>query len=84
MSESLIDETINLLEELMNNNEFPKSIRDAAKESLTALTNEEDDLFLRLSSAIEILEDKTSDTHIPLMSRTLIWEVLGKLEAIRD
>ena len=66
----------------MENNTVPRNIRKAAEESNDILMNGEDDDTVRASSVIVILDDISNDPNIPVHARTLIWEILSKLESL--
>ena len=73
---------IEILNYIMENNTVPRNIRKAAEESNDILMNGEDDDTVRASSVIVILDDISNDPNIPVHARTLIWEILSKLESL--
>ncbi|MDD5960334.1 MAG: UPF0147 family protein [Methanobrevibacter wolinii] len=83
MSNPTFDEVSEILKYIMENNTVPRNIRRAAEESNDILNNEEEDETVRASSVIVILDDISNDPNIPVNARTLIWEILSKLEAIK-
>lgn len=60
----------------------PRNIRRAAEESNEILQNEEEDVTIRASTVISILDEISNDPNIPIHARTLIWEILSELESI--
>ena len=46
------------------------------------LKDEEKDQSVRISTVLGKLDEISNDPNIPVHARTLIWEVLSKLEAI--
>ena len=66
----------------MNENSVPRNIREAANESSQLLKDEEKDQSVRISTVLGKLDEISNDPNIPVHARTLIWEVLSKLEAI--
>ena len=70
------------LEYIMDNNTVPRNIREAASESNDLLKNEEQDQSVRISTVLGKLDEISNDPNIPVHARTLIWEVLSKLESI--
>ena len=44
--------------------------------------DEEQDQSVRISTVLGKLDEISNDPNIPVHARTLIWEVLSKLEAI--
>ncbi|ALT70075.1 UPF0147 family protein [Methanobrevibacter millerae] len=82
MSNQNIDEVCEILEYIMNENSVPRNIREAANESNKLLKDEEKDQSVRISTVLGKLDEISNDPNIPVHARTLIWEVLSKLEAI--
>jgi uncharacterized protein (UPF0147 family) len=46
------------------------------------LKDDEQDQSVRISTVLGKLDEISNDPNIPVHARTLIWEVLSKLEAI--
>ena len=82
MSNQNIDEVCEILEYIMNENSVPRNIREAANESNKLLKDETQDQSVRISTVLWKLDEISNDPNIPVHARTLIWEVLSKLEAI--
>ena len=82
MSNQNIDEVCDILEYITNENSVPRNIREAANESSKLLKDEEKDQSVRISTVLGKLDEISNDPNIPVHARTLIWEVLSKLEAI--
>ena len=69
-------------EYIMENNSVPRNIREAAQESNTLLKDESQDQSVKISTVLTKLDEISNDPNIPVHARTLIWEVLSKLESI--
>jgi uncharacterized protein (UPF0147 family) len=82
MSNSQIDEVCEILEYIADNNTVPRNIREAASDSSELLKDEEQDQSVKISTVLGKLDEISNDPNIPVHARTLIWEVLSKLEAI--
>lgn len=82
MSNQNIEEVCDILEYITNENSVPRNIREAASESSKLLQDEEKDQSVRISTVLGKLDEISNDPNIPVHARTLIWEVLSKLEAI--
>ena len=82
MTNETFDEVSQILKHIMENPSVPRNIRRAADESYTILNNEEEDETVRASAVIIKLDEISNDPNIPVHARTLIWEILSKLEAI--
>lgn len=82
MSNQTIDEVSEILEYIMENISVPRNIREAAQESNTLLKDESQDQSVKISTVLTKLDEISNDPNIPVHARTLIWEVLSKLESI--
>ncbi len=79
---SQIEEVCEILEYIADNNTVPRNIREAASNSSELLKDEEQDQSVKISTVLGKLDEISNDPNIPVHARTLIWEVLSKLEAI--
>ena len=77
-----IDEVCEILEYIADNNTVPRNIREAAGNSSTLLKDEEQYESVKISTVLGKLDEISNDPNIPVHARTLIWEVLSKLESI--
>ena len=82
MSNQTIDEVCEILEYISDNNTVPRNIREAASDSTLLLRDDEQDQSVRISTVLGKLDEISNDPNIPVHARTLIWEVLSKLESI--
>ena len=82
MTNETFDEVSEILKHIMENPSVPRNIRRAADESYTQLNDEEEYETVRDSAVILKLDEISNDPNIPVHARTLIWEVLSKLESI--
>ena len=82
MSNQNIEEVCEILDYIMNENSVPRNIREAANESSQLLKDDEKDQSVRISTVLGKLDEISNDPNIPVHARTLIWEVLSKLESI--
>ncbi|WP_295722601.1 UPF0147 family protein [uncultured Methanobrevibacter sp.] len=82
MANEIFEEVTEILTFIIENNTVPRNIRRAAEESIEILSNEEEDETVRASAVIVILDNISNDPNIPVHARTLIWEILSKLESI--
>ena len=82
MSNQTIDEVSEILEYIMENNTVPRNIREAAQESNNLLKDESQDQSVKVSTVLTKLDEISNDPNIPAHARTLICEVLSKLESI--
>ena len=74
-----ICEGLNMLSE---DNSIPRNIRRGAENVKQNLLNNEDPIDLRVASAVSTLDELANDPNIPLHGRTLIWNIMSRLEEL--
>ena len=82
MSEEVIREVTEILDYINENNTVPRNIRKASHKASVMLNDDEKDESVKISTVLSKLDEISNDPNIPVHARTLIWEVLSKLEAI--
>jgi len=72
-----------LMENIVADNSVPRNIRKIVEEAKNKiLSNEEFDT--KITSAIYLLDDISNDINMPSHTRTELWTLISKLEAIRE
>lgn len=77
-----IQQSLNILERIKNDESIPKNIRRASDRAMDALRDDSMDTVVRISSALNHLEDVINDPNIPVHARTQIWNVTSQLETV--
>ena len=81
-----VDEKIRQIAEYLNkvveDTSGPRNIRRSAEEAKSILLNMDEDVSVRASSAIYILEEISNDRNLPIHARTMIWNVASELESL--
>jgi uncharacterized protein len=67
---------------LYEDNSIPRNIRRGAEEVKNTLLNNSDPLDVRVATASSRLDELANDPNIPLHGRTLIWNIMSKLEEL--
>jgi uncharacterized protein (UPF0147 family) len=67
---------------LFEDNSIPRNIRRGAEEIKNTLLNNNNPLDVRVASATSQLDELANDPNIPLHGRTLIWNIMSRLEEI--
>ena len=83
-NQETFDEVSEILKHIMDNPTVPRNIRRAADESNNKLADESEDPTVKASTVIMILDEISNDPNIPVHDRTLIWEILSKLETVKS
>jgi len=67
---------------LHEDNSIPRNIRRGAEEVKSTLLNNDDPLDVRVATASSKLDEMANDPNIPLHGRTLIWNIMSRLEEL--
>ena len=70
------------LDMLSGDNSIPRNIRRGAEDVKKMLYNESDPIDIRVASATSLLDELANDPNIPLHGRTLIWNIMSRLEEL--
>ncbi len=81
-ADNKIEQVCDGLDMLQEDNSIPRNIRKGAGEVKKTLLNENDPLDVRVSTATGHLDEMANDPNIPLHGRTLIWNIMSRLEEI--
>ena len=73
-----------LLDEINDDRSVPKNIRKSVMEAREHLNNEKNDMKVRDSTAVSILDEISNDPNIPTYTRTQIWNVVSMLEVLNN
>ncbi len=73
---------LDVLDQLAEDTSVPRNIRRGAAEAKNILLKKDEDLDVRAASAISILDELANDPNIPLHGRTIIWNIISRLEAL--
>ncbi len=84
MSKEKVLQIAEMLTQIVEDTSIPRNIRRAAEEAKNILLNEKEDLSIRVSSALYILEEISNDRNLPIHARTLVWNISSALETIKE
>ncbi len=79
-----LEQICDMLDRIEEDTAIPRNIRENSKECEKLLLESDDDLDVRIASSIFKLEEMADDPNIPLHGRTLIWNVISRLESIKN
>lgn len=77
-----LDQICDGLNMITEDNSIPRNIRRGAEEVKQLLLKLDDPIDLRVASATSILDELANDPNIPLHGRTLIWNIMSRLEEL--
>ena len=67
---------------ISEDNSIPRNIRRGAESVKQILLDDNDPIDLRVASAVSTLDELANDPNIPLHGRTLIWNIMSRLEEL--
>ena len=82
MTEDKIKQICDGLDMLNEDTSIPRNIRRGAEEVKTLLLKESDPMDVRVATATSRLDELANDPNIPLHGRTLIWNIMSRLEEL--
>ena len=77
-----VDTIKKLLDEINDDRSVPRNIRSSVQEAKESLDDISQDLEIRISNAISLLDNISNDPNLPIYTRTQIWNVVSMLEVI--
>jgi hypothetical protein len=77
-----VEELKTFLDSMMQDYSLPRNVRKAAETIKTILQDTNKPKDLRKADALEILDSLADDPNVPLHARTIIWNVIGAVEAL--
>ena len=82
-----IQEEIKIIAELMqdviDDRGVPRNIRTIVEQAMEKVTKKNSEP-MAFSSAIYLLDDVSDDINMPYHTRTDLWEIISKLEALKE
>ena len=73
-----------MLDEIVQDRTVHKNIRSAVEQVKASLTNDKQELAVRINGAVSILDEISGDPNIPVYSRTQIWNIVSMLEVMNE
>jgi uncharacterized protein (UPF0147 family) len=87
MVEKAVDDNLlrvtDMLQEIVNDRTVPRNIRSAAESAIGSL-NSKGSNELKVSTAVQTLDEIINDPNMPMYTRTQIWNVVSILEQLRE
>ncbi len=75
-------EVVSLLERVLSDRGVPKNVKASIEESLAMLKDPKTN-DVKLAEAASILEEVSGDPNLSVYARTVIWDAVSRLEALR-
>jgi len=78
-----VKKVIEKIDDLVEDHSMPKRTKVVLEKIGRELKSDEQDVAVRVTSAIYALEDVTNDINIPMHAKTALWDLVSDLEAIK-
>ena len=82
MTDDIINQVCDGLDMLNEDTSIPRNIRRGAEEVKALLLKDADPLDVRVATATSRLDELANDPNIPPHGRTLIWNIMSRLEEL--
>ncbi|MCX8166598.1 MAG: UPF0147 family protein [Candidatus Micrarchaeota archaeon] len=80
-----IKEIVEMLDLLIQDTTIPKNVRKAIEKAKTNLLSQNNqDIAVKATSAIYIMDEISADTNLPIHARTHIWKIMSALESLKQ
>ena len=80
--EERLKQAVALIGQILEDKTVPKNIRDRAEKSKNNLLDKNLELNVRIDKAIQLLDEISEDSNMPVYTRTQVWNIVTLLESI--
>lgn len=81
-AKSAFQEVLEMLSQLSNEKAIPRNSREIILNTKKKLEDNSEDAEIRVDTAIQMLDEVTSDLNLPSFIRTKIWSIVSLLETV--
>ena len=78
-----LDNMISKMEEISQDYSMPRRVKATLKKVSEDLRRDEQDVAVRITSAIYEIDRVANDINIPMHAKTALWDVISDLEALK-
>ncbi|NOQ55457.1 MAG: hypothetical protein GQ477_01480 [Nanohaloarchaea archaeon] len=79
-----IDNIVTALIDIKEDKRVPRNVRASLQETIGELTCDDENITVKLNTAISILDEINNDTNIQPFTRTQIWNIVTMLESFQN
>jgi len=79
-----VEDIITKIDETLETYNLPRRVKDALQKVKKDLKMDNQDLAIRATSAIYLLDEVANDVNIPMHAKTALWDVISDLEALKE
>jgi hypothetical protein len=78
-----IEGVVGKIAERSEDHSMPGRVRGTLKKVLKDLQKKDQDLAIRVTTAVYDIDEVVNDINIPMHAKTALWDIISDLEAIR-
>ena len=78
-----LEKVVENLEKLAGDYAVPSNVRKMLKEASDSLKDENEELSVRVNTAISLLDEASNDPNLARFTRTEIWSIASQLETFQ-
>jgi uncharacterized protein (UPF0147 family) len=76
------EEIVQLLEGVLNDRGVPKNVKSSIEEAISILRDRNAN-NVKIAETASILEEVSNDPNVSVYTRTVLWDVVSRLEALK-
>jgi len=78
-----VDATLSRLDDALRDSSLPKRVKLVLERVKGDIAGNKKDKDISITSAIYDLDELVNDVNIPMHAKTVIWDIIGVLEALK-
>lgn len=78
-----LDRVVDKIDETSEDYSMPGRVRNTLKRVSKDLKREDQDLAVRITTAVYEIDEIINDINIPMHAKTALWDIISDLEAIK-
>ncbi len=82
MTNDAVANVLSVLEEMKGDATLPKNVRAKMQQTIAILSEEHEDMSLRINKALHALDELTDESNLEPFTRTQMWNIVSMLEMI--
>ena len=79
-----VTDIISKMNDALKDRSMPRRVRETINRISTELTDGKHDMAIQITSAIYELDAIATDINIPMHAKTILWDLISDLEALRE
>jgi len=76
-------ELVDLMQDVLSDHSVPRNVRNAIEEAMQKVSGKKVKIE-SLSTAVYMMDDISKDLNLPSHTRTDIWEIISRMESIKE